>query len=122
MKPGQAIYPPEFELVLACLQWPRETVDSDRIRSLARQPIRWHYLLEILHHHKVVPLFLRNLESFAPGNMPDEAAAALGAAGAANDETCLRRTSQLLELNRLFREQQIDLRIFKGVPLAITAY
>jgi hypothetical protein len=122
MKQGQPAYPPEFELVLACLRWPQETVDGDRIRSLARQPIRWPYLLEIIHHHKVVPLFLRNVEAFAPGYMPDEAATALRAARAANDETCLRRTSQLLLLNRLFREQQIDLRIFKGIPLAITAF
>jgi hypothetical protein len=122
MKQGQPAYPPEFELVQACLRWPQETVDGDRIRSLARQPIRWPYLLEILHHHKVVPLFLRNVEAFAPGYMPDEAAAALRAAGAANDETCLRRTSQLLLLNRLFREQQIELRVFKGIPLAITAF
>ncbi len=122
MKPGQAVYPPEFELVLACLRWPQETVDGDRIRSLARQPIRWPYLLEIVHHHKVVPLFFHNLEAFAPGFMPDEAETALRAARAANDETCLRRTSQLLLLNRLFREQQIDLRVFKGIPLAITAF
>jgi hypothetical protein len=122
MRPGQAVYPPEFELLLACLRWPRETVDGDRIRSLARQPIRWPYLLEILRHHKVVPLFQRNLEGFAPGCMPDEAAAALRAAGAANDETCVRRTAQLLLLNRLFREQEIDLKIFKGIPLAITAF
>jgi hypothetical protein len=122
MKPGQAVYPPEFELVLACLRWPREAADGDRIRSLARQPIRWPYLLEILHHHKVVPLFLTNLEAFAPGCMPEEAATALRAAGVANGETCVRRTSQLLQINRLFREQQIDLRIFKGIPLAITAF
>src|ERR1700760_1354727 len=109
---------PEFDLVLACLRWPQETIDGDRIRALARQPIRWPYLLEILHHHKVVPLFLRNLEAFAPGCMPDDAATALRAAGAANDETSLRRISQLLQINRLFREQQIDLRIFKGIPLA----
>src|ERR1700730_4833376 len=109
MKPGKQVYSPEFDLVLACLRWPQETVDGDRIRSIARQPIRWPYLLEILHHHKVVPLFLRNLEALAPGYMPDEAAAALRAAGAANDETCVRRTSQLLLLNRFLREQQIDL-------------
>ena len=30
--------------------------------------------------------------------------------------------AHLLLLNRLFREQQIDLRIFKGIPLAITAF
>src|SRR6202046_5188444 len=67
MKPGGTTYSPEFELVLACLRWPQEDVDGDRIQSLARQPIRWPYLLEIVHHHKVVPLFSRNLESFAPG-------------------------------------------------------
>jgi hypothetical protein len=122
MKQEQAVYPPEFELVLACLRWPPETVDGDRIRSLARQSIRWPYLLEIIHHHKVVPLFLRNFEAFAAGYMPEEATTALRAAGATNDETCLRRTSQLLLLNRSFREQQIDLRIFKGIPLAITAF
>jgi hypothetical protein len=122
MKPGQAVYPPEFELVLACLRWPQETVDGDRIRSLARQPICWPYLLEITQYHKVVPLVLRNLQAFAPEYMPDEASAGLLAAGAVNDEICVRRTSQLLLLNRLFREQQIDLRIFKGIPLAITAF
>jgi Uncharacterised nucleotidyltransferase/Transglutaminase-like superfamily len=122
MKPGQAVYPPEFELVLACLRWPQETVDGDRIRSLARQPISWPYLLEITQYHKVVPLVLRNLEAFAPGYMPDEASAGLLAAGAVNDEICVRRTSQLLLLNRFFRAQQIDLRIFKGIPLAITAF
>jgi len=122
MKPGPQVYSPEFDLVLACLRWPQETVDGDRIRSLARQPIRWPYLLEIVHHHKVAPLFLRNLEAFAAGYMPDEPAAALRAAGAANDKTCVRRISHLLLLNRLFREQQIDLRIFKGIPLAITAF
>jgi hypothetical protein len=122
MTAGKQVYSPEFDLVLACLRWPQETVDGDRIRSLARQPIRWPYLLEILHHHKVVPLFLRNLEDFAPGYMPHEAAAAARAAGAANDETCARRTAQVLQLNRFFREQQIDHRIFKGIPLAITAF
>jgi hypothetical protein len=122
MTPEKQVYSPEFDLVLACLRWPVETVDGDRIRSLARQPIRWPYLLEILHHHKVVPLFLRNIETFAPGCMPGDAAAALHAAGAANDETCIRRTSQVLLLHRFFREQEIDHRIFKGVPLAITAF
>ena len=72
MKPGGTVYSPEFDLVLACLRWPQETVDGDRIRSLAQQPIRWPHLLEIVDHHKVVPLFSRNLETFAPGYMPDE--------------------------------------------------
>ena len=122
MKPGGTTYSPEFELVLACLRWPQENVDGDRIQSLARQPIRWPYLLEIVHHHKVVPLFSRNLESFAPGYMPDEPAAALRASEAANRETCLRRIGHLLLLNRLFCHGQVEYRVFKGIPLAIAAF
>ena len=122
MKPGDAVYSPEFELVLACLRWPQEAADGDRIRSLAQQPLRWTHLLEIVHHHKVVPLFSRNLNTFAAGYIPDDPAAALRASSVANAHNCLQRTADLFSLNRLFREQQIDLRIFKGIPLAITAF
>jgi hypothetical protein len=122
MKPGGAIYSPEFDLVLACLRWPQKAVDGDRIQTLAQQPIRWSHLLEIVDHHKVVPLFSRNLDTFAPGYMPDEQAAALRARSVANAHLCLNRTAHLVALHRLFREQQVDLRIFKGIPLAITAF
>jgi hypothetical protein len=122
MKRGGAIYSPEFDLVLACLRWPQEAVDGDRIQKLAQQPIRWSHLLEIVDHHKVVPLFFRNLDTFAPGYMPDEQAAALRARSVANAHLCLSRTAHLVALHRLFREQQIDLRIFKGIPLAIAAF
>jgi Uncharacterised nucleotidyltransferase/Transglutaminase-like superfamily len=113
---------PEFDLVLACLRWPQETIDGDRIRSLARQPIRWPYLLEIVHHHKVAPLFHRNLEKFAADCIPEHAATALRASAEANAQTCLHRTQDLLLLHRLFREQEIDVRIFKGIPLAVAAF
>ncbi len=122
MKPGGSVYSPEFDLVLACLRWPQETVDGERIRSLAQQPIRWPHLLEIVDHHKVVPLFSRNLATFAPGYMPDEQAAVLRANSVANAHTCLLRTAELVTLHRLFREQEIDHRIFKGIPLAIAAF
>jgi hypothetical protein len=122
MKPGDAVYSPEFELVLACLRWPQQAADGDRIRSLAQQPLRWFHLLEIVQHHKVVPLFSRNLNTFAAGYVPDDPAGALRTSSVANAHECLQRTADLFSLNRLFREQQIDLRIFKGIPLAITAF
>ena len=122
MKPGGTVYSTEFELVLACLRWPQEAVDGDRIRTLAQRPIRWSHLLEIVDHHKVVPLFSRNLDTFAPGYMPDEQAATLRASSVANAHICLERTAHLVALHRLFREQQIGLRIFKGIPLAMTAF
>lgn len=122
MKPGGTISSPEFDLVLACLRWPQEAVDGDRIQRLAQQPIRWPHLLEIVEHHKVVPLFSRNLSRFAPGYMPDEQAAALRAGSVTNAHLSLGRIGHLIALDRLFREQEIDLRIFKGIPLAMTAF
>src|ERR1700761_5613166 len=112
----------EFELVLACLRWPQTYVDSQRVRSLARGDIDWSYLLEIVHHHKVVPLFFLNLDAFAADLVPGEAAAALRSASRENAAACLWRTEHLRLLSRQFREQGIDFRLFKGIPLAKIAY
>ncbi len=117
-----SVYSTEFELVLACLRWPQNNVDGDRICALAEQPLDWPHVVQIVRHHKVVPLFMRNFEAFADGYMPEGTAAILRAESVTNAHICLRRTSHLITLNRLFREQQIDVRIFKGIPLAITAF
>src|ERR1700761_8259527 len=95
---------PEFDLVLACLRWPQESADGDRIRSLAGRAIRWEYLLEIVQHHKVVPLFFRNLETFATGSMPEHVASALRTEAIVNAAACVQRSRQLSQLNRRFRE------------------
>src|ERR1700677_1438255 len=105
MKPGGMVYSPEFDLVLACLRWPQEAADGERIQRLAQQPIRWPHVLEIVDHHKVVPLFCRNLDTFAPGYLPDEQAAVLRASSLDNAHICLSRTADLIALHRLFREQ-----------------
>ena len=115
-------YSDEFQLVLACLRWPEEACDAECIRSLARRPIVWGRLLEIVAHHKVGPLFFFNLKRFAPGYMPEEFEASLRADVLANEENCRRRTRHLVTLTRLFREQAIRFRVFKGIPLAIEAF
>ncbi len=122
MKPGYASDSPEFNLVLACVRWPREADDGDHVRTLAQGRIRWSYLLEIVHIHKVVPLVSRSLDAFAAGYVPDEVAAALRSSTIENAHLCLQRTSDLFALNRLFCQQQIDFRVFKGIPLAIAAF
>ena len=122
MTRAKPVYAPEFDLVLACLRWPQSTVDCARIRSLAQGPIRWPFLLEIVHHQKVVPLFLRNLETFASDLVPEQACATLRASAEANVRSCVRWTSHLLQLKRAFHEQAVDVLIFKGIPLAITAF
>jgi hypothetical protein len=122
MTHAKPVYAPEFDLVLACLRWPQDTVDGARIRSLAQGPMNWPFLLEIVHQQKVVPLFLRNLETFASDLVPEQAYAALRASTEGNARSCIRRISHLLQLKRVFRDQAVDARIFKGIPLAITAF
>ncbi|HXP08559.1 MAG TPA: nucleotidyltransferase family protein, partial [Acidobacteriaceae bacterium] len=122
MEPVKPVYAPEFELVLACLRWPQSTVDGARVVTLAQQPIHWPYLLEIVHHQKVVPLFFRNLETFAGEYLPKEPATALRASTEAHTQACLERGPHLQLLNRLFREEAIDVRIFKGIPLSMVAF
>ncbi len=122
MKQGGQIYPPEFELMLACLRWPQRAEDGDRIRALAQPPLGWSYLFEIISHHKVLPLFQHNLQAFAADRVPVATATALRSSSVENAHACLQQTGELLSLNRRFREQGIDLRVFKGVPLAIAAF
>lgn len=119
---GGRISPPEFALVVACLRWPQEAADGDHIRLLACKQIRWPYLLEIVQYHKVLPLFLRNVEAFAASYVPDEALAALRARYTANTHLCLQQSAEIFNLNRLFHEQQINVRVFKGIPLAMAAF
>ena len=122
MEPVKPVYAPEFDLVLACLRWPQSTVDGARVLALAQQPIHWPYLLEIVHHQKVIPLFFRNLETFAAEHIPRETAAALRASAEQHTRACLERSPHLQLLNRLFHEQAIDVRIFKGIPLSMVAF
>jgi hypothetical protein len=122
MPSGQRQEYPEFELVLACLRWPQQFVDGERIRSLARQEIRWPYLLEIVSHHKVLPLFFHNLETFAADAIPSWQATSLRAHFAANAEICSQEIDRLSQLNQQFQEQGIAFRVFKGIPLALAAF
>ena len=120
MTAGQ--HPIEFALVLACLRWPQGPAEGERIRHLAQQPVRWPHLLDIARHHKVEPLIARSLEAFAPGLVPEGPAALLRNANIENAHTCLRRIGHLLSLTQQFGERQVDVRIFKGIPLSMLAF
>ncbi len=122
MKPGEAIGANEFALVSACLRWPQQAGDGELIRRLAQTPIHWTHLLNIVYHHKVLPLVARNLDAFARDLMPETVAATLRAGNIENAHTCLRRVAHLRTLMDLFREQDLDVRVLKGIPLAMVAF
>ena len=122
MRWGEAVGSPEFELVLACIRWPLEPADAALIRNLAQQPIQWPHLLKIVHHHQVVSLVSRNLEAAASDCVPSQTLASLRAGAVENARSCFQAISDLARINHRFCEEQIDLRIFKGTPLAIQAF
>jgi hypothetical protein len=112
---------PEFELLLACLRWPQPFVDGEKIQRLAASDLRWPYLLEMVHHHKVAPLFFRNLQTFA-GRPLAAASLSLEAHYKANAALCQHQANHLRVIAEEFRQQHIDVRVFKGIPLGLAAY
>ncbi len=122
MLPGDGVQSPEFELVLACVRWPVSAADAARIRVLAQQPLRWPHLLKIVHHHQVASLVSRNLEAYAAGSVPQDSLSALRTSAVQNAHTCFQGISELVRLTQLFREQQVELRVLKGAPLAVEAF
>ncbi|HEY4047300.1 MAG TPA: lasso peptide biosynthesis B2 protein [Acidobacteriaceae bacterium] len=122
MQPEETVRSPEFELVLACVRWPQGSADAALIRKLAQQPIHWPHLLRIVHHHQVVSLVSRNIEAAASDCVPSETLSSLRAGAVENARFCFHGISELARIYHRFRQEQIDLLIFKGTPLALQAF
>jgi Uncharacterised nucleotidyltransferase/Transglutaminase-like superfamily len=112
----------EFELVLACLRWPQQYVDGERVRQLAGEDLRWLYLLQIANYHKVSPLVFRNLETFAGSCVPSETMAILAAQYEHNVAMSERAAHHLRLVSGRLQDQGIGVRVFKGIPLAVAAF
>lgn len=121
MEPDEGTRSLEFDLVLACVRWPQETVDSARIRELARHGIRWPHFLEIVQHHQVASLVSRNLTS-AGEAVPQESLTNLRRLAIENAHICFQGISELVRLIRLFDQRGVAFRVLKGAPLAIEAF
>jgi Uncharacterised nucleotidyltransferase/Transglutaminase-like superfamily len=122
MQREEAVRSPEFDLVLACVRWPQQAADAALICNLAQEPIHWSHLLRIVHHHQVVSLVSRNIEAAASDCVPPEILSSLRAGAVENARFCFHGISELARIYHRFFEEQIDLRIFKGTPLALQAF
>ncbi|HEV2273858.1 MAG TPA: lasso peptide biosynthesis B2 protein [Acidobacteriaceae bacterium] len=122
MQPESGVLSPEFELVLACVGWPIGAEDAALIRERIQRPIDWPHLLRIIQHHQVLPLVARNLEACAADRIPVEVLKDLRSRTAQSALHSFQALSELARLTRLFRGEQIELRILKGAPLAIDAF
>lgn len=87
-----------------------------------QQDIDWNVFLEMMELHRLTPIIFHNLRDYAKDVVPPEILLRLEKKTAAKGMASLQNLSELLRLQKLFSEAGIDLRILKGIPLAIVAY
>lgn len=111
---------PEFRLVCAGCQWPRERRD-DAVRAAAVPGLDWDRVMQIAKRQRVQGLIADALRS-ARIEVPAKAAEALNQRAGEIARTNLAAAAETLRLGRLLDAAGIDWITFKGLPLAIQAY
>jgi hypothetical protein len=112
----------EFQLLTRASLWPRRLEDRNLVRDLAQENIDWNVFLEMIELHRLGPIIFHNLTQYAKDLMPPAILLRLERETAAKGLAALQNLSEILRLQKLFLEAAIDLRILKGIPLAILAY
>jgi hypothetical protein len=87
-------------------------------------PLDWDRVVELVEHHRLIPLVYRNLRAALP--QPDgRAEEALGKLKQASEMNAYLALRSLVELRRIVREFEgrgIAVRVLKGLPLAQTIF
>jgi hypothetical protein len=112
----------EFQLLTRSALWPRWPEDRESVRVLAQGDIDWDVFLEMVELHRLTPIIFHNLTEYAKDVVPSAILLRLEKETAAKGLAALQNLSEILRLQKLFLEAAIDLRILKGIPLAIVAY
>ncbi|HKO19323.1 MAG TPA: nucleotidyltransferase family protein [Acidobacteriaceae bacterium] len=111
----------ELELLFACARWPQRDSDRLLIRELAAHEPDWSRLVQLVTHHRIVPVVSHNLhralsETTAAG--AQQAIAELRRHAAANAMTTLRLLRELKRVLVALDAAGVDARVLKGLPLA----
>jgi hypothetical protein len=115
-------YQLEMELLLCCARTQIDRQCSDRIQHIAQQNINWDYLLNLTAWHQVTPLLSWQLQNTCPDLIPQEVLERLRTASNANAKRNFGLTGELLNLLRLFENNNIPMMPFKGPALAEVGY
>ena len=112
----------EFQLLTRSALWPRWPEDRELVRVLAQENIDWNVFLEMVELHRLTPIVFHNLTEYAKDVVPSAILLRLEKETALKGLAALQNLSEILRLQKLFLKAAIDLRILKGIPLAIVAY
>ena len=115
------IFSPELDLILACCGNDPDGRLSARIQQILRDGVDWERLVELVHHHGLVPLVYRRLSaekdaSRSPG------LEALRQQDTANAHRTLWLTLELLNIHRHLRARGLEVLPYKGPVLAEALY
>lgn len=122
---GEAGWSPELDLLLLCARWPQRAEDCELIRARAMGQIDWQSFLQLVQHHRIVPLVSHNLLASWPNSAPVElapVAARLRQLAAGSAHQSLRNLAELRRVVRKLGTQAISVRVMKCLPLAQTIF
>jgi hypothetical protein len=115
------IFNPELDLILACCGDDSDGRLSARIQKILRHGVDWERLVQLAHHHGLVPLVFRRLSaemdaSRSPG------LEALRQQDTANAHRTLWLTLELLNIHRHLQTRGLEALPYKGPVLAEALY
>lgn len=115
----------ELELLFACARWPQRDSDRLLVCELAAQEPDWSSLVQLVTHHRIVPVVSHNLHhalSETTAADVQQAIAELRRRAAANTMSTLRLLSELKRVLVALDAAGLDARVLKGLPLAHTVF
>ena len=112
----------EIELLLYCSRIHLDSQACDRIKTLVRQKLDWDYLVEIANFHQIIQIVYHNLSQVCPESLTQNVLSRLKTTFQTNALYDVYLTQELLQLVKLFEQNQIVAFAFKGPVLAVSAY
>jgi len=116
---------PELDLLLACARWPQNAADREFIRLQSSKLLDWPLFLELVEHHRLIPLVSHNLQTSIAGDGTPEQRTVLDGLRQMTSANTYRTLRSLAELRRVIQEFQshnISVRVLKGIPLAQSVF
>ena len=113
---------PELQFILQCVRV--DTCENRHAQLLSLLPSLgdWASVLNLAHHHGVVPLLYTRLKETAWDSLPKDAQEAFDFAHRVNATHALSLTGELLRLSNLLQAHNIFALPYKGPALAVQLY
>ena len=97
----------------------RRDTNTAHLRSLINHDLDWDYLLTIAYAHGLLPLLHKHLLTDL---VPAHILSRLKREAVANSQNVLHLTAKQLRINKLFKDNNVPLALFKGPLLSQMAY